>query len=112
MAQRMAAHTTALQIYEKATGLKLIPGTLNVRLPTPVNMPSYSRIISRQDAQGEVQIYITPSLVNSLRTFVVRSKKTEHGRGRHTKDVVEIISDVILRHELQLHDGSAVVIEF
>lgn len=112
MSARMSSGSVALDLYEKETGVKLIPGSLNVRLEHEVDMPPYAKQIVRCDHEGEAIIYITPALVNALDCFAVRNKLAEDGVGRHSKQVVEIISEHKLREELGLNDGDLVEVKF
>lgn len=108
MSRRMDLQGATLKRYEAETGLLLVPGTLNIKLSAPVDMPRYARTITRRDGD----VYITPALVMGIAGFVVRHSRTEGGRGRHTKDVVEVISSAKLRDVLQLADGDSVIVEF
>lgn len=112
MSARMSHGSIALSLYEKETGVKLIPGSLNIELDHEVDMPSYSKRIVRRDHEGEATIYITPAKVDTLGCFAVRNKLAEDGRGRHSKQIVEIISVHNLREELGLGDGDRVEVTF
>lgn len=112
MAEKMAAGSPALQLYEYVTGEKLVPGTLNVELPEEIAMPAYAQEITREDASGTTTILIVPAMVNGLLGYIVRSRQAEDGNGRHSRRVVEVISSHELRRELQLDDGDTVNLRF
>ncbi len=112
MSNRMASGSVALDLYEKETGVELIPGSLNIKLDHEVDMPPYARQIVRSDHEGEATIYITPAIVNALDCFAVRNKLAEDGAGRHSKRVIEIISCHKIRDELRLQDGDIVEVRF
>src|SRR4051812_38306915 len=112
MSQRMGSGSIALGHYEEKTGAKLVSGSLNIKLAEEVDMPSYSEIFTREDHEGKAVIYITPGIVNELPCHVVRRDKSEEGKGRHPKSIVELISAHNLRQELQLEDGDTVTLQF
>ncbi|WP_396907952.1 DUF120 domain-containing protein [Mycolicibacterium sp.] len=112
MKNRMAPGTQASKAFEEVTGTVLAPGTLNVRLPSPVDMPSAARKFTRPGADGDAQVYIAPATLNSINGFIVRAERTESGAGRHPKDVVEFICAINLREHLGLSDGDTVTITF
>lgn len=112
MSKRMAADSIALAVYEKESGQTLVPGSLNIKLDHAIDMPKTSRLITRNDTEGEAHIYITPAFVCGIPGFAVRNKIAEEGHGRHAKDIIEIISAHKLRDELQLTDGDTVEVRF
>lgn len=112
MSQRMTEGSVALGLYEKETGLKLIPGSLNLKLDEAIDMPPYAKQIVRSDHEGKAIIFITPALLNDLECFAVRNKLAEDGGGRHPKNIIEIISAHKLREELGLEDGDKVTLQF
>lgn len=112
MSQRMQEGSIALALYEKETGLKLVPGSLNIKLQEEVDMPTYAHQIARNDHNGKATIYVTPALVNNLECFAVRSELTEEGKGRHPKSTIELISAYKLREKLDIEDGSIVTVCF
>lgn len=112
MSKRMEAGSIAMELYEKATGLELVPGSLNVHIAEDVSMPPNSKQIVRRDHEGEAIIYITPALLNNLECFAVRNKRAEEGIGRHPKNIIEIISAHKLREELGMKDGDQVTLQF
>lgn len=97
--------------YERKTGLKLFPGTLNVRLSKPYTIPKDCLRLEAHEYNGSVDINIIPCRVLGRRAFILRTDANEEGTGRHPRTVVEITSDVKLRDVYGLSDGDEVTIE-
>jgi riboflavin kinase, archaea type len=97
--------------YERKTGLKLFPGTLNVRLSEPYSIPKGCLRLEAREYGGSVNVNIVPCRLLGRRAFILRTDTNELGTGSHPRTVVEIASDVKLRDECSLSDGDEVSIE-
>jgi riboflavin kinase len=97
--------------YERKTGMKLYPGTLNVRVTEPYVVPPGCIRLEGHEYAGSVSVSIVPCRVLGRRAFILRTDANEAGTGRHPRTVVEIASDVKLRDEYNLADGDEVSIE-
>lgn len=97
--------------YERKTGLKLFPGTLNVRLSEPYSVPKGCLKLEAKEYAGSVSVNIVPCRVLGQRAFILRTEANELGTGSHPQNVVEIASDVNLRNTYGLADGDEVNIE-
>jgi riboflavin kinase len=97
--------------YERKTGLKLFPGTLNVRLSEPYTIPKDCLRLQAHEYDGSVSVNIVPCRLLGQRAFILRTDANELGTGSHPQTVVEIASDVKLRDAYGLSDGDAVSIE-
>ena len=112
-AQRMA-NPTVLHAAQRLTGLILVPGTLNVRLPQPFDgeLPWY---FTEADLGGNVWRDHAPNrtgircgevlIAERYRGIVFQGDEPEYPSAQ-----VEIMSDHHLRATLGLHDGD--VLEF
>jgi len=99
-------------LYERKTGMKLYPGTLNIRLSEPYTVPAGSVRLEASEYGGSVNVSIVPCWVFERRAFILRTDSDESGEGgRHPCTVVEIASDVKLRDEYHLVDGDEVFVE-
>jgi CTP-dependent riboflavin kinase len=109
-AQRMA-NPTVLHAAQRLTGLTLVPGTLNVRLPQPFDglLPWY---VTEADLGGHVWRDHAPNragirwgkvlIAGCYRGIVFQGDEPEYPPAQ-----VEIMSDHHLRATLGLHDGDA-----
>jgi riboflavin kinase len=97
--------------YERKTGMKLYPGTLNIRLAEPYIAPAGCVRLEASEYSGSVSVNIVPCWICGRRAFILRTDSNESGEGRHPRAVVEIASDVKLRDEYRLADGDEVSIE-
>jgi riboflavin kinase len=97
--------------YERKTGMKLYPGTLNIRLTEPYTAPTGCARLEASEYGGSVNVSIVPCWILGRRAFILRTDGNEGGEGRHPHTVVEIASDVKLRDEYNLVDGDEVSIE-
>jgi CTP-dependent riboflavin kinase len=95
--------------YERAVGVALEPGSLNVAIDRPWAM---QRPTVRLEAdEVGVGLGFIRCRVGGLSGWIVRTDKNNQGRGDHGLDVVEIVSPVHLRTALGLVDGDDVVVE-
>jgi riboflavin kinase, archaea type len=97
--------------YERKTGMKLYPGTLNIRLGEPYTVPAGCIRLEASEYGGSMSVNIMPCSILGRRAFILRTDSNESGEGRHPRTVVEIASDVKLRDEYHLVDGDEVSIE-
>jgi riboflavin kinase len=97
--------------YERRTGMKLYPGTLNIRLIEPYTVPTGCARLEAGEYGGSVSVNIVPCWILGRRAFILRTDGNESGKGRHPRTVLEIASDVKLRDEYNLVDGDEVSIE-
>ncbi len=103
--EKLGAH------YERKTGMKLYPGTLNVCLAEPYAVPAGCLRLEASEYGGSVSVSIVPCRILGRQAFILRTDSNESGEGRHSRTVVEIASDVRLRDEYHLVDGDEVSIE-
>jgi len=97
--------------YERKTGLKLFPGTLNVRLSEPYTVPTMCVRLEAHEYGGSVNVNIVHCRVLGRPAFILRTDANELGTGNYPQTVVEIASDVKLRDVCGLSDGDEVSIE-
>ena len=93
--------------YEAATGMRLYPGSLNVRLAKPWPLPPNTIRLPAEHV-GRL-VHLVPCTVSTRRCFVFRTDNAERA-GPHEQCVLEILSEVRLRDELGLTDGDEVEI--
>jgi riboflavin kinase len=96
--------------YERKTGMRLYPGTLNVLLGTPFSFPPDAIRLEGAEYGGSVSVALAPCTIFGRRAFILRTDANESGRGDHPKTVIEIATDVRLRDEYGVVDGQEVEI--
>ena len=100
-----------LEGYYKKTGLRLFPGSLNVKLENDFNMPDRAIRLEQEDYGGTVSVSLIRCKFLNTEAFIVRTDKAERGEGRcHPKTIIEILSDLKLRETYNLKDGDEVEI--
>lgn len=113
--------------YERKTGMRLFPGTLNLELEEPYSLPGRVMRLEGWEYGGSVSVNIVPCLIRVSITdsnrasaggsiqgksgFILRTDANEEGRGHHPKTIVEVATDVKLRELFGLSDGDVVEIE-
>jgi riboflavin kinase len=97
--------------YERKTGLRLFPGTLNLQLYAPFRLPPNVIRLEKEEYGGRVSVNLLPCRVFGRRAFLVRTDANEAGTGHHPHTIVEIATDVSLRRAFGLADGAVVEVE-
>lgn len=101
-----------LDAYEKKTGMRFFPGSLNIRLEEPYSAPKDCLRLEKEEYGGKVSVNIIPSKIFGRKAFLVRTDKAEAGLiASHPKTIVEVICDVKLRDFYSLKDGDSVTVE-
>lgn len=98
--------------YEQKTGMRLYPGTLNVKLSSEYSLPADVIRLEADEYGGRVSVSIVPCRIFNRQAFLLRTDQNENGRGHHPRNIIEIATDVRLRDDYQLKDGDWVEIEF
>ena len=93
--------------YEAATGARLYPGTLNVRLEEPWRSPADAAAL-----EVGVRVLLTPCRVGDHAAWILRTAGNEAGRGDHPLEVIELAAAVRLRDVLGVDDGDVVAVDF
>jgi riboflavin kinase len=97
--------------YERKTGMKLFPGTLNLALEAPYSLPPKVMRLEAEEYGGTVSVNIVPCSISGRRGFILRTDANEEERGHHPKTILEVAADVKLRDYFHLSDGDTVEIE-
>lgn len=91
--------------------MRLYPGTLNIELPAPYFVPSNVIRLEANEYGGNVSVNIVPCQIFERRAFLLRTDQNEQGTGQHSRNIIEIATDVRLRDVYQLKDGDWVEVE-
>ncbi|HVG34151.1 MAG TPA: DUF120 domain-containing protein [Pyrinomonadaceae bacterium] len=94
--------------YERKTGMRLFPGTLNLELEHPYSVPLEVMRLEKEEYGGTVSVNIVPCRVFGRAAFILRPDKIEQGQSARPKTVIEIACDVKLREVYGLEDGDTV----
>jgi len=97
--------------YERKTGMRFYPGTLNIELPSPYSLPVNVIRLEANEYGGSVSVNIVPCQIFDRRAFLLRTDRNEQGTGHHSRNIIEIATDVRLRDLYQLKNGDWVEVE-
>ena len=97
--------------YERKTGMRLFPGTLNLRLSDPFSLSGGVIRLEKEEYGGRVSVNMIPCKVFGRDAFILRTDQNENGSGHHPKTILEIATDVKLRDVFGLVDGDVVEVE-
>ncbi|GAC1388735.1 MAG: hypothetical protein NVSMB4_14870 [Acidimicrobiales bacterium] len=100
--------TMYAELYERVTGVRLFPGSLNLILDRPYRLPAERLRLEPTDYGGRVGMNIVPCSIRGISGFILRTDQNEAGTGHHGHEVIEIAAAVKLRDALNLADGDQV----
>jgi riboflavin kinase len=98
--------------YERKTGMRFYPGTLNVELPSEYTLPPEVIRLEAHEYGGRVSVSMVPCRIFNRRGFLLRTDQNERGTGHRPRTIIEIATDVRPRDTYHLKDGDWVEIEF
>jgi CTP-dependent riboflavin kinase len=96
--------------YERVTGVRLFPGSLNVILDHEYRLSGHRLRLEPPAYGGRVGMSLVPCRIEGVSGFLLRTDQNEAGTGDHGRHVVEIAASVNLRETLDLVDGDQVEI--
>ena len=91
-------------IFLEEEKIKLFPGTLNVHLEKPYELKDFW-ILKKEEYGGMQNVFVQKCQVLGHRAYIVRAEKTIH-----SKNIIEIVSDVNFRKTYNLKDNDIVKI--
>ena len=97
--------------YERKTGMRFYPGTLNLELSTPYSLPSDVLRLEAHEYGGSVSVSLVPCRIFDRQAFLLRTDQNEQGTGHHPRNIIEIATDIRLRDAYHLKDGDWVEVE-
>ena len=101
----MTHYSTA---YERAAGVRLEPGSLNVVLDEPWVMTHPE--VRLEAAEVGVGVGLVSCRLDDCHCWIIRTDRNNAGLGDHPLTVVEVVAQVHLRTELGLEDGDEVTL--
>jgi len=93
--------------YNRKTGMRLFPGTLNILLDYPYALPPDVIRLEKEEYGGTVSVSLVSCRIFDRRAFLVRTDPNEAGLGHH-RDITRKRS---LRLRPMLNYGNAIVSE-
>ncbi|MGC4054804.1 MAG: DUF120 domain-containing protein [Paludibaculum sp.] len=97
--------------YQRKTGMRLYPGTLNVELDEPYSLPPNPIRLESSEYGGRVSVNIVPCRIFNRPAFLLRTDQNENGTGHHPRNLIEIATDIRLRDAFALRDGDLIEVE-
>lgn len=95
--------------YRDKTGMRLFPGTLNIELDEPFELPRRRVRLEAEEYGGRVSVNIVPCKIFGRAAVILRTDKAD-GEPQSRK-VIEVACEVKLRERHQLRDGAEVEVE-
>ena len=95
--------------YLSKTGLQLFPGTLNIQLDEPFDLPQERARLEAAEYGGSVSVNIVPCKVLGLAAVILRTDKADSEP--ESRKMIEVACEVKLREQQQLRDGDVVEVE-
>ena len=95
--------------YREKTGMRLFPGTLNIQLEEPFELPGGRARLEAGEYGGTVSVSIVPCKVLGRAAVILRTDKAD-GEAESRK-IIEVACEVKLRERHQLRDGDLVEVE-
>jgi riboflavin kinase len=92
--------------YRDKTGLQLFPGTLNIQLDEPFDLPRERARLEAQEYGGTVSVNIVPCTIFGRRAVILRTDKADGEL--QSRMIIEVACEVKLRDQHQLRDGDVV----
>lgn len=92
--------------YLNKTGLQLFPGTLNIGLDAPFDLPQARARLEAAEYGGTVSVNIVPCTIFGRRAVILRTDKADSELP--SRMMIEVACEVKLRDEHGLRDGDVV----
>ncbi|WP_259070403.1 DUF120 domain-containing protein [Mucilaginibacter sp. X4EP1] len=94
--------------YTKKTGIALFPGTLNIELEFPYDLPANTIRLEKEEYGGTVSISMQPCTIFGHPSFILRTDKNAAGLGIHGLHIIEVASAIKFGDVYGLKDGDMV----
>ena len=95
--------------YRNKTGMWLFPGTLNIQLDEPFDLPRERKRLEAEEYVGAVSVSIVPCKVLGRAAVILRTDKADNEP--QSRKIIEVACEVKLREQHQLRDGDVVEVE-
>ena len=95
--------------YRGKTGMWLFPGTLNVELDEPFDLPRERARLEAEEYGGTVSVSIVPCKVFGRAAVILRTDKADSEP--ESRKIIEVACEVKLREQHHLRDGDVIEVE-
>ena len=95
--------------YRDKTGMWLFPGTLNIQLDEPFDLPRERERLEGEEYGGAVSVSIVPCKVLGRAGVILRTDKADSEP--QSRKIIEVACEVKLREHHQLQDGDVIEVE-
>ena len=95
--------------YLRKTNMWLFPGTLNVELCEPFELPRTRTRLEAEEYGGTVSVNIVACQILGQKAVILRTDKAD--TEADTRRIIEVACEVKLRDEFGLRDGDSVEVE-
>ncbi len=95
--------------YRAKTGMQLFPGTLNIELDEPFELPRERARLEAEEYGGTVSVSIVPCKVFGRAAVILRTDKADSEP--QSRKTIEVACEVKLREQHQLRDGDVIEVE-
>lgn len=95
--------------YLKKTGMILFPGTLNIKLDEPFDLPPQRARLEAEEYGGTVSVSIVPCKIFGRTAVILRTDKADSEP--ESRKIIEVACEVKLRDEHRLRDGDIIEVE-
>ena len=95
--------------YREKTGMRLFPGTLNIELDEPFELPGERARLLAEEYGGAVSVNIVRCTVFGRPAVILRTDKADSEP--QSRRIVEVACEVKLREQHRLRDGDVVEVE-
>ena len=95
--------------YRDKTGMQLFPGTLNIELDAPFDLPPERIRLEAEEYGGTVSVSIVPCKVFGRAAVILRTDKADSER--QARKMIEVACEVKLREQHHLRDGDVIEVE-
>ncbi|MGA9997157.1 MAG: DUF120 domain-containing protein [Pyrinomonadaceae bacterium] len=95
--------------YRNKTGMELFPGTLNIELDAPFELPRERTRLEAEEYGGTVSVSIVPCKVFGRAAVILRTDKADSEP--QSRKIIEVACEVKLREQHQLRDGDVIEVE-
>ena len=112
----LMADEAVIERLEELAGFRMVPGTLNVRLPQPLERGPRWRYVAAADIRpdweartGQAGYFLAPVLIAG-RYRGLAFQAVERGGAGYPPDQIELFCEAHLRRELGLGDGDRIAV--
>ncbi|HTZ89225.1 MAG TPA: DUF120 domain-containing protein [Alloacidobacterium sp.] len=77
--------------YMQKTGMRLFPGTLNLRLAEPYSLPTDVIRLENEEYGGTVSVSLLPCTIFGRRAFLLRPTKTKRDKATIRKTLLRLL---------------------